>query len=139
MPVSQGGYVYPLDAQGGIGDDVMASMAASYGVPTGDDIEPTQGVTDQATFGANTASVPTPKASYMWYIAAVVVVLLIIKFASEHEKSGIDPQFVGIGVYNFVAVTFMAVLGIWVVKIIANKYGSATGPTSGLTDLINAA
>ena len=135
MPVSQDGSIYPLDAMGGIGQDIFMMMPADYGVANGDSIEPAQ-LTTQQTAGSGQAAA-SPKTSYLWYIAAVVVLLVIIKFASEHEKSGMDPSFVGIGVYNFIAVTFMAILGIWIVKIIANKYGPTAGPASGLTDLIN--
>jgi hypothetical protein len=32
-----------------------------------------------------------PKPNYIWYIFGIIVLLAIFKFASEHEKSGVDP------------------------------------------------
>ena len=131
MPISQGGYVYPFDATGGMGDDVQATTVSDYGVFAGDNVNPSAGNTDAATF--TNASTVTPKTSTLWYVAGIVILLVILKYGSEHEKSGLEPKIVGIGVWNFATVGIMAILFILVIKTILNKYS-----VPGLTDIINA-
>lgn len=76
---------------------------------------------------------PVITASNPWItFVAIIVILCILKWAMEHEKSGMQPAFMGIGMYNFIAVTLMATLGILTEKAIVNKY-----PIKGVTNLIN--
>lgn len=74
----------------------------------------------------------TQQINPLWYLLAIVILLGVLKFAMEHEKSGLDPKIVGIGVANFVVIGVMATLWIAVEKIIVNKWH-----VNGLTDLIN--
>jgi hypothetical protein len=85
---------------------------------------------------AQAASQDTQQPSYLWYFLAIFIVLVALRFASEHEKIGIkdEPHLAGIGVWNFVTITLMALLGLTTLKTIFNKY-----PVRGLTDFVNAA
>ena len=79
-----------------------------------------------------TTSQNTAPVSALWYLLGIFIILVVLKYASEHEKAGMDPKLLGVGVWNLVAVTLLATLGIATEKILLNKY-----PIKGLTDLIN--
>ena len=130
MPAAQSGYVSPFNGMAGIGTDTEATLSSSFleydsggalipeaGTPTTTDVVATQ-----------------PKVSTLWYLASIVLLIVILKFAMEHEKSGMEPSFVGIGVYNFIAVGLMALLFIILAKLITNKW-----QVPGLTHIVNAA
>ena len=80
------------------------------------------------------AATSTANVNYLWYLFGVLVLLAIMKYASEHEKRGFDPQFLGIGVWNFFSVGILAMLFLVTGKAIFNKY-----PVPGVTGLFNAA
>jgi hypothetical protein len=86
----------------------------------------------EAAAVGNSTTAPTP--NYLWYLLAIFVILVILKIAVEHEKSGMDVAFVGVSVYNWVAIGLMAALFLVVIKTILNKY-----PVSGFTQIFNAA
>lgn len=69
----------------------------------------------------------------LWIVGAIVALIIILKYATEHEKAGMDTKLVGIGVWNFIAIGLMAMLFLVVMKTINNKY-----PIVGLSDVINA-
>lgn len=81
------------------------------------------------------ASSGTPQLSgvspFIW-IGVVVGMLIAIKVAMEHEKSGIDPEILGVGTANFIVVGLLATLFIWFEKLILNKW-----PVTGLTQMVN--
>jgi hypothetical protein len=84
------------------------------------------------------ASIPTSGTSvlggvspFLW-IGVVVVLLVIIKVAMEHEKSGLDPSILGVGTANFIVVGLMATLWIWFEKLIVKW------PIPGFTQMVNA-
>lgn len=85
----------------------------------------------QNSSGTQQTSTVAPATKVLTYMAAVFVLLLIIKYASEHERSGFNPAFLGVGFYNLVTVTLMAVLGLSASKVILNKYY-----VPGLTELV---
>lgn len=64
----------------------------------------------------------TPPASYIAIILIIIAVLVAAKFALERGREGEGVHLVGFSVYNLVAITLLAGLGITVSKIIANKY-----------------
>lgn len=82
--------------------------------------------------GASTT--PAPTVNYLWYLLAIFIILVVLKIAVEHEKSGMDVAFVGVSVYNWVAIGLMAALFLVVIKTILNKY-----PVNGFTQIFNAA
>jgi hypothetical protein len=79
-------------------------------------------------------STAAPKVSTLWYLFGVILVIVAFKWAVEHEKSGMEFSFVGISVYNWIAVGSLSFLFLVAIKVIFNKY-----QVPGLTDLINAA
>ena len=80
------------------------------------------------------AHVATPRANYVAYLIGIAVFLIVLKFASEHEKYGIDPKIGGIGAWNFVVFGIMAQLWFVGTKVIFNKW-----QVKGITDIVNAA
>jgi hypothetical protein len=74
-----------------------------------------------------------PQINYGWYLVGVIVLLVVLKYASQHERSEMQPALAGIGVWNFIVVGIMASLFIVVFKIGLNKY-----PITGLTQIANA-
>lgn len=125
MPVAQNGTLYPFTSIG-MGPSIAATTVQEYGSYDAGDITPDAG-------DPTTVSPVAPKQSTLWYVGAIVVLIVALKFAMEHEKSGIQPSFVGIGAFNFAAIGLMAVLFIVVIKTIVNKY-----QIPGLTDVVNA-
>lgn len=129
--ITRAGALVPVNLNQG-GGQTVATTLSSYLRGGGSD--------DAATpiVGVPTAIDPTlqpaPKTSILWDLAAIVLVIIALKFAVDHEKSGIEPAFVGIGVYNWVAVGLMAMVFLVVAKTLANKY-----PVPGLSHIINAA
>ena len=75
-----------------------------------------------------------PRHNYLLVMLGIVVLLIVLKYASEHEKSGMQPSLVGIGLWNWIVVTIMAVLGLATAKTLVMKY-----PVKGLTEVIGAA
>lgn len=120
MPVTSGGVKYAFDASPGVGYD--DAIIQSSGNPS---------VVSAAGDVAGAAS--TPKVSTLWYFFGIIALIIALKFSMEHEKSGMDPQLIGIGVFNLLSVTFMALIGFILLKTILNKYN-----VPGLTDLVNA-
>jgi len=130
MPSTQSGNVYPFNGMAGTGSDVQAALSSSfleYGAEG--TIIPEAGTPTTTDTATNTP----PKISTLWYLGSIVLLIVILKFAMEHEKSGMEPSFVGIGVYNFIAVGLMALLFIVLAKVIVNKW-----QVPGLTHVINA-
>jgi hypothetical protein len=73
-----------------------------------------------------------PQVNYLWYILAIFLLLVALKYASQHERSGMQPAIAGIGVYNYIVIGIMSMLFIITAKVILNKY-----QVKGLTTLVN--
>lgn len=131
MARTAAGALYPVNLSGSRGGESVATTLSSYlRNPINDDNPvPVVGVPT----ALDPTTTPAPKHSILWDLAAVVLLLVLLKFAIEHEKSGVDPAFVGIGVWNWVAVGLMAMTFLIIAKTLANKYS-----IPGLTHLINA-
>lgn len=127
--VTQGAMVYPFDNRMGVGiqDRLTQSSTMSFGGV------PLSGVDENAMFAATDKGGDEPKVNYLWFILGIVIILAILKYASEHEKAAMEPKIVGVGVYNWVVVGILAMLFMLVTKTILNKY-----PIKGLTDIVNA-
>lgn len=96
---------------------------------------PIVGAPDSYTLATGGAAVPSQgHANTIPTIIAIVVFLLVLKWATERAGSKVDVSPLGVNVYNFIAVGLMSVLFITGSKAIANKY-----VIPGATDLINAA
>ncbi len=114
----------------------------SYGVS----FQPGISYADQLTIGgySDLGSQPTgaptapavqagaSKTKPLYYVLAIFLLLVVLKYTSEHEKAGMEPKIVGVGVYNMFAITIMAMFGIIIFKIGFNKY-----QVDGMTDLVN--
>jgi len=126
MAVLRNGMSYPQDLNPGVGMDDQYTFASNFA---------DFGSSDMSGMIANpidTTSVPAPKVSTLWYLFAVILLIVAFKFAVEHEHSGMQLSFVGIGVWNFVAVGILSFLFIVLLKVVFNKYH-----VDGLTELIN--
>ena len=132
MPQTQSGQIYPFDAGPGVGyQDILTMVPYSMGdVNT---VLPSTGEPMSDYMDAKTGDV-TPKVNYLWYLLAIFLLLVLLKYASEHEKTDMQPAIAGIGVYNFVVIGIMAMLFSIVGKVIFNKY-----PVKGVTQLFNMA
>jgi hypothetical protein len=82
---------------------------------------------------ASTNSVATPKMSTVWYLFAIGLTLVVLNFAVERQNSPSQFHLIHIGLWNWIVVTLMVVLGLVTVKTLLNKY-----QVPGLTDLVNA-
>ena len=124
MPVTQSGIRYPFDLTPG--------QSGSMSLGTVDNVFGYSGTSDNNT--ADVTVTPTnSNMSSIWYFLLVAAILVVIKFLVEHEKSGVQPVIMGVGVYNFIVITLIAILGIAGFKVIFNKY-----QVPGLTTLVNA-
>lgn len=90
------------------------------------------GTSVSASVSSNIAAQTGPTPNYLWYLFGVVVLLVVLKWASEHERSEMQVRLVGIGMWNFVATGLMAALFIFVAKVTLNKY-----PVKGITPIFN--
>jgi hypothetical protein len=66
------------------------------------------------------------------YWVVIFAALMLLKYTSN-RRDDMTPSILGIGVYNFLAVTLMAIFGIVGMKVIFNKY-----KVPGMTELVNA-
>ncbi len=123
MPQTQSGVNIPFDMGPGVGDDDMLTLSNSYA-----DFSDNMVNANPLSVGQPMA---TPKVSAVWYLFGLILILIAFKFAVEHEGST-EMSFMGISVYNFLAVTLMVIPGIALFKIAVNKYY-----VPGLTDLVN--
>ena len=92
---------------------------------------------DEIAGGASPAPITQPvqsKVNPLYMLGAVVLLLIILKIGSEHEKAGMETHLMGIGVWNFIVVGILALLFLVSSRAILNKY-----PVQGLTTLVNAA
>jgi hypothetical protein len=87
--------------------------------------------------GIQAASGPPP--NVLPYIGGLIILLIILKYAMEHEKSGLDPKVLGINVANWITVTLLAIFGIVSAKAIVNRSSTTTGVVGGIKSIINAA
>ena len=78
----------------------------------------------------NVAPPASQKSVAYWVV--IFAALLILKYTAN-RRDDMTPSILGIGVYNFLAVTLMAIFGIVGMKVIFNKY-----PVPGMTDVVNA-
>ena len=126
MPQNATGAIVPFDMLPGIGvaqGMASPSLFADY-----------NGIQAEAAPATNpTASAPA-KVSTVWYLFAVILIAVLLKFVVEHEKSGMEVGYVHIGFYDWIAVGLMTLIFLIVVKTLLNKY-----PVPGLTDLVNVA
>ena len=74
---------------------------------------------------------PTSKNSVAYWVV-IFAALLVLKYTAN-RRDDMTPSILGIGVYNFLAVTLMAIFGIVGMKVIFTKY-----PVPGMTELVNA-
>jgi hypothetical protein len=123
MPITSQGKVYAFGTMAGMQPQDLLTVPGEY--------------MDEIAGNANPAQasmVETPRVNPLYVLGALVLLLVILKIASEHEKSGMEPHLMGIGVWNFIVVGILAVLFLVASKAILNKY-----PVSGLTQIVNAA
>jgi len=123
MPATRSGQVYPISASG-MGIDTALTMSGNISGYAA-------GQTPEAQVFSEYDSDSSP--NYLWYIAGVFVLLVILKIASEHERSGFNPGFMGVGFWNLAVVGIMATFWILIEKIILNKWH-----VTGLTEMVNA-
>ena len=129
-----GGQVIPLNMGPFSGADNGISSFGGGGYPTS--MQQNQGA--QASTVGNTPSAHaagnyTPPAPYLWVMLILVIMLACARGALQRGDRRDQFSLVGIGVYNLVAITLMAGVGITTAKIIANKY--ALVPV--VTDIVN--
>lgn len=74
---------------------------------------------------------PADKKTVLYWVV-IFGALLLLKYTSNRSED-MTPSIMGIGVYNFIAVTLMAIFGIVGMKVIFNKY-----KVPGMTELVNA-
>jgi hypothetical protein len=74
-----------------------------------------------------------PEINYLWYILGIFIMLVVFKFATEHEKANMDTHLLGIGMWNMVAVGLLASFFILIEKVAFNKFY-----VKGLTEMVNA-
>lgn len=134
MPTAADGSYYPLQASPGMG--LSSQMVSPSNLSFNSGTDPSMAILDPITTQPNSAStsVQMPSANYTMYIIGIVVLLIVMKFASEHEKSKMDPKIVGIGVWNFMSVGILATLFLVGMKVIMAKY-----PIPGIAQIIGAA
>ena len=134
MPVLKNGNIIPLSLTSGF-SPLQQALTNSTGTGTLGAPVPLTGISPEtAAIGASGIQAVKPQINYLPYILGFVVLLVVLKIAVEHEKSGMDVSFVHVGVYNWVAVGLMAALFIIIIKTILNKYY-----VTGLTDIFNVA
>jgi hypothetical protein len=122
MPITTAGDVYAF----GVGP----------GMQPQDLLSTPQGYMEEIAGGAASATIADPvesKINPLYMMGAVVLLLVLLKIGSEHEKAGMDTHLMGIGVWNFIVVGILALLFLVSSKAILNKY-----PVSGLTQIVNA-
>ena len=66
---------------------------------------------------SNTSS-PAPAKNYSHYLLGFFVLLIVLGYAVKHEKSGMEPAHIDIGVWNWIAVGIMATTFIVLMKTI---------------------
>jgi hypothetical protein len=104
----------------------------------GQNLTPFFGVTDAVVVAGNanmdtaqpggqpTLSTSSTGSNQVLYVfAGFFIFLLLLKYASEHEKAGMDPRILGIGVWNFVTVGTLAMFWFVLWKVIVNKYSAS--------------
>lgn len=132
MPVTQAGVNIPFYMGVGVGPDTSYTESSAFGnIGVGGAMAGASPAA-AASGGPSTTASTAPKVSTLWYLLAAFVLIIAFKFAVEHEKSGMSFSFMGIGVYNFIAVGIMAFLFLVSFKVIFNKYY-----VPGLTELVN--
>jgi hypothetical protein len=89
-----------------------------------------------AALSGTTTGSPTSKNNpqTVYYLIAVLLILVALRYLTEHEKSRMDVHLVGIGVYNWLIVGLLAVTFEAASKAILNRYY-----VKGVTELFNAA
>ncbi len=123
MPITAQGDIYAFGAGPGMQPQDLLSIPADF--------------TDEIAGGANRAPITQmeePKINPLYMLGAIVLLLVILKIASEHEKAGMETHLMGIGVWNFLVVGILALLFLVAMRAIFNKY-----PVSGITQIVNAA
>ena len=85
---------------------------------------------------ASATGAGTPSA-LTWLIGAVVL-LFVLKFASEHERSPLSPAHIHIGGYNVLAIFTIVIITVVGAKVLVNRPWFSTGPQSGFASLVNA-
>jgi hypothetical protein len=135
MPVNQQGQEYPLTAYPGysLNDALTSSSGADLFVVPGTSAD-SQYLASPTPVATSSTTPNIAPANYAYYIVAIILLLGVLKFATEHEKSDMDPKFVGIGVYNFFAVGIMSMLFLVIGKVAFAKY-----PVPGISQIIAAA
>ena len=122
----------PITAQG----DIYA-FGVGPGMQPQDLLSTPQEFIDEIAGGATPANVTQPaepKINPLYMLGAIVLLLVILKVGSEHEKAGMETHLMGIGVWNFIVVGILALLFLVSSRAILNKY-----PVQGLTQIVNAA
>lgn len=119
------GKVYSQDLSGRSGMNSLLTGGIDFGMyDTTPNVDATSEVLD-------TNNEPN-KPNLLWILFALFLIVVAMKFAMEHEKSGMQPHFIGIGLWNFVAIGLMVTLFIIVEKTILNKFY-----VKGVTELVN--
>lgn len=124
MPVTNSGQLYAFGVQPGM--DAQDFLSNPQGL-----LQPGSYSGERATTYAAATAEDQP--NYLWYLLGIFILLVIAKIASEHEKSGMEPAFIGIGLFNFFVVGITAMLFLLLGKVIVNKWY-----LKGMTELFNA-
>ena len=132
MALTQAGTVIPQSTGPGVGFLDQLTQADSFLTGTGTGT--LQAAPAAPAKSPSAIKLPASASAYLGTLGAVLVLLLVLKFGMEHEKSGMEPHLLGIGVWNIMVVSIMAVLGISTTKIIVNKYAANYKP---LVDIVN--
>lgn len=132
MPSAQDGRVWGFNLGPGLGNqDKLTNSQPMYA-----NTYTLLGQDSSAQVLSGGASNASPKANYLWYLLGIVLLLALLKYASEHEKSGMEPHLAGIGVWNFFVIGIMALLFLVAAKTVSSKW--LTG-IPGLHDIVQAA
>lgn len=107
----------------------VEAMTTGYGYTS----QPTTAVT-QALSPAASPVQGGPKVAYV--LIMLIVGLVVLKFLSEHEKADIEVAHVRISVWNWFAITLLAITGIVSAKGLLNLWPGAANP---VTAIVNAA
>jgi hypothetical protein len=87
------------------------------------------------TAAATNANMPSP---VTWLVGAVLL-LLMLKFLGEHEKSPLNPGHIKIGGYNVLTIFTIVLISVVGAKILVNRPFFKSGPQAGFASLVNTA
>lgn len=116
----EGAFGFPVSTN--FNEDDLSPSIAQYLVAAGG------AANDYSLQGGAAGTTTVSTWSILGWLGGFVVFLALLKWWGEGEK-GLDdkPAHMRIGAYNFVVITFVAILGINIVKVLTTKYGTVAG------------